>query len=370
MYSTSTVNTPLYSLGDTLVLTGSSTTTQSSGPYYVYSEYEDFSSDYASVSENYTYSSSGYGTDYYEYFTYSAEDGVTVNSVSKGYTDNIYDFAGRLEETYSLSVNQNDNGSSVYDNIHTSGTTYTYASTEGYQLLSSTSFASGTSTYAGITSSYSTTTDSKYGYSSTPTSTYDYDQKQSTTKVDGNGDGIIDYTQYSLYTNTSSGSTDVYVQVVQSGNIQASNNYEYTYASKNNGYTISNDGSFASDYDNDGIINTSNEFSSKYTYNSSGNLVSSNSQYIYRNDYDEDGKADYVTITKESRTQASGKSVELIWEDNSIGPATLSIGIDKDTNGDNHYESGRDFTFVFRTPPASWTAMGGHVATIADTVIV
>jgi len=372
MYSASTANTPLYNLGDTLVLTGSSTSSQSSGAYYYYSEYEDTSRDYAFVSESYSYSSSGNGTDYSEYFNYSAQDGVTVDSISKGYTDYVYDSAGRLEETYSLNLYEYDYGSSSNgNNTNSSGTTYTYASTQGYKLLSSTTFYSGTYTSGSYTSSYSSTTESEYGYSSTPTAVYDWDQRRDVTKYDSDADGITDYTNYSLTTITADGSINVYVSVdAQSGIVDYSSDYEYSYVSNNKGgYTSTNSGSWANDGDNDGIIDSSSEYSSDYVYDSSNNLVSSSYESVYKNDYDEDGKADYVSITKESRTNTSGKRLQLTWEDDSYGPATLSIGIDNDTNGDYTYDSTRGFTIGFGAPPASWTRMGGHVATINDTLI-
>jgi len=299
---------------------------------------------------------------------------VTVDSVNKGYADYVYDSEGRLEETYSLNLYEYDYGSSINGNsTYSSGTTYTYESTQGYKLLSSTSFYSATNTSGSYTSSYSSTTESEYGYSSTPTSVYDYDQKRDVTQYDNDADGIIDYTNYSLYSITgNNSSSSVYVSVdAQSGIIYYSSDYEYSYVRNNKGgYTSTNSGSWANDWDNDGIINGNSEYSSEYVYDSSNNLVSSSYESVYKNDYDEDRKADYVSITKESRTNTSGKRLELIWEDNSNGPATLSIGIDKDTNGDYTYDSTRGFTIGFGAPPASWTTMGGHVATINDTLIV
>ena len=375
MYSTGTANPPLYDLGDTLILKGSNTSTSnpSTGFYYYYSEYEDTSSDYASVSESYSYNSSGNGTDYSEYFSYSADDGVTVDYISKGYTDYVYDSAGRVEGTYSLSLYEYDYGSSNNGSgSYSFEETYTYAGSQGYELLQSTSAYSGTYTYNGSASSYSSTTVSNYGYSSTPTSTYDYDQKRDVTQYDSDGDGITDYTNYSLYTNTADGSSNVYVSVdSQSGIVDYSSDYEYSSVSNNKGgYTSTSSSSSANDWDDDGVINSNSEYSSEYVYDSSYNLVSSSYDSVYKSDYDQDGKADYVSITKESRTSTSGKRLELIWEDNSNGPATLSIGIDKDTNGDYTYDSARGFTIGFGAPPASWTAMGGHVATIDDTLIV
>ena len=352
-------------------MTGSSTSTSSTGFYYSYGEYTDSSGTYANVYENYTYSSSGQ-TDYSEFFSYSSQDGVTVDYVSEGYSDYIYDSEGRLTQNTSLNNYQYDYGSNNQGSgTYSSGNAYVYANTTGYELDSSTSTYSGTYTYNnGSSYSYSSTTVSEYAYTSTPTSVYDYNQRRDVISYDNDGDGVTDTITYSLYSDTASGSTSVFVSTDANGVVTSSGESDYTYISSSNGYTNTGESSYASDYDGDGIIDYTNESSYDYAYDSSYNLISSSSEYIYKSDYDEDGKADYVSITKESRNQTSGKRLEIIWEENGSSPATLSIGIDKDTNGDYTYDSTRGFTFGFGAPPTSWTTMGSQVATLNDTLIV
>jgi len=365
-----TVNSPLYSLGDTLVLTGSNSSTSSGGYYYSYYEWEDDSSDYAYVSESYSDSTSSYN-DYSENFYYNSQDGVTVDYVSISINDYNYDSAGRQTSNSYQSSWVDDDGNSGY---YVDDTTYTFVNSTGYEWDSSTSISiSDYVSSSGYTSSYTSTTTSEYSYSGQVNGSWDYDQRRDVTTSDNDGDGIIDETRYSLNarndSSTSNSYLDVSVTYDEDGNLIYSsiNNSSSTYSSRGNSNSWSS--VYSSDYDGDGIINYTSSNSSAYTYDDNWNMTSKSYNYLYKSDWDDDGSADRINMVKEIGNGSAAKKVEYEWEASDYNsPATLTITKSFDYDGDGTYDSTSGRTMGY-TASASYTNMGGHVATYDDTLM-
>ena len=363
------INAPLYGLGDSIVLTGDSNSSSASGYSYYYNEYQDGLSNGASVSESYTYSSTG-RTDYSEQYTYYSDDGTTVDRVSNSYTAYLYDSAGRIISYTSQGGSEYYNATGAtstdeYSNVDT----YVYTSAAGYELDSSTtayssSYFDGATTYASTT-----TTTSSYAYTAASTGTFDYSQRRDVITTDEDSNGTLDYTNYRLFSRTEEGTSTISAQYNPLGEQTVSSISTNTSTASQDGTTQLSTDVSAGDIDGDGIINFTTMDSLERVYNSEGELLATNQESSYKSDYDDDGIVDYVYITKESRNQTSAQLIELTWNSNGPRPATLSIGISKDTDGDYSWDSTRNFSFAFGKPPASWTDMGDHVATVDDTLI-
>ncbi|MDM7958432.1 MAG: hypothetical protein QUV04_01575 [Synechococcus sp. WH 8007] len=363
-----TINTPLYSPGDTLVLTGSNSSS-SSGGYYYYYEREDDLSDSVTVTQYYNYSTS-FNTEYNEYFDYYSEDGVTVNYVSIGRNDYNFDSAGRQTSSSHENSWADDDGNSAY---YAYDTTYTFVNSTSYEWDSSTTIS--TSDYvssSGYTSSYTSTTTSEYSYSGQANGSWDFDQMRDITTTDNDGDGIIDETQYSLYTRNDSSNnnsySDVSVTYDEDGNHTYSNinNSSSTYSSRGNSQSWSYVSS--SDYDGDGIINYTSSSSYVYTYDNDWNMTSKSYNSLSKSDWDGDGSANSIYMVKEIGNGSAAKKVEYEWVDDYNSPATLTITKSFDYDGDGTYDSTSGRTMGY-TASASYTNIGGHVATYDDTIM-
>ena len=322
---------------------------------------------YVSANEGYSYSSAI--EDYSEYYFYSASaDGEPADEVYISYRGYYYDSIGRVVNYEFGSLDEDSNSISTND-VEWS---YSYEDGSSSELDSSTT----TETYSyynyetGTGSSYTSVTESEYSYSAGSSGFNDYLQRRDIEKQDQNDDGIIDYTTYSLYTNTDSGYTGVGAQYDSSDTLVYSDSFLFSQTTNSAGNTVfTNSYSVADDGDADGLINTFYEDTGIEEFDSEYNLVSQTYDSIYKNDYDGDGKADYVEKDKTTRTSTGGKLVEITWEDNGSDPATLTLGNSKDTDGDYNWDSTRNFSFAFGKPPSSWTNMGDHVTTAEDTLI-
>ena len=359
-------NEPLYDLGDTVVLAGSDAYVQSPDYDYYYSEYS-FPSGMVSIREQYYYSG-----DNGEFYEYSSQDGAIVDSISISSYAEQYDSAGRLASSAYTISSEYYYGPRDYGSYATSEEEkYFYADTSGFELDYSVSTLTSEYFTDEGPGSFTSITQSDYSYTSTPVSVYDYYQRRDVTSVENDGDGVIDITVYSLNTNTSLGSSSSHASAsYNSLGVQTESSIgESTQTYLNNSYTFEGEGSYVSDYDGDGIINYSNEYSYIDLTNSDGSLASTESSSIYRVDYDKDGMADCINIGMEKMTQSGGKAVDLTWESNGAGnEGVLTIEVSKELDGDFTYDQTRSFSFDFRAP-AAFAGMGGHVATIEDTYL-
>lgn len=359
------LNLPLFYVGSQLVLTGSDESVADDGYYYSYTE-DEGSGDYSSITETYTYSSSGL-TDYTENFFYSAEDGV-VDFTSTSYQYYFYDSSDRLDRTnwVSLSVYEE------YDMIaYSSSSSYVYENRTGYELdYSVTTYASAYTDSLGNTSGLQvTTTESDYAYLETPSSVDDFYQRRDSTLGDNGGDGVIDFSSYSLTTQTEDSYTFVSVGYNSSNEATFSSVYHTETASIGTGSSSLNYNSFASDSDGDGLIDASGSYSGESSYDSSGNLIFSTFDSIYKNDTDLDGSADFINLSKSMRNQSAGKMVTYTWE-SAAGAKKGELTIEKsfDLDGDYLYEKVSEKSISY-DPSSSYLLLGDQVATYEDTLM-
>ena len=368
------INAPLYSLGDSLTLTGSNEQGYTDEYSYSYQENQSDTSDYVSVYETYVYWEPP-GDKYIESYTYSSADGATINGVLSSIRNTEYDDIQRVTSDSQLVNNeyQSPLSNGGYSEIGSEGytlTTYEYANDTGYELSSSfTEYSYASYDSSGYYYSYWSITDSTYSYNRIPTSVDDFYQRRDTTITDDDGDGITDYTTYSLTTLESKETKLAIVQYDSSGT-QTSSSIRSTEREIDGSITSSSYDYFNSfDYDEDGITDSTNEYSQDVQYDSSSIIINEESTQIDRADSDGDGSADYVYIASIEKNQNSGRRITVMWIDDA-GPATLSLGISKDTDGDGSYDVNRSFDFAFFRLPASWTDMGDHhVATLDDTLM-
>ena len=357
------VNEPTYSIGDELNFSGSSAIEREPGYEYYYSESS------GTIGERYTYSASGQ-TDYVESFYYSSSDegAVIVTDLSFGTRAYEYDSEDRLTQEATTSYREKQD---EYTTETAFTTNYYYASSTGYELDYSTTVAVYTREDGRVeTIEY----EKDYVYTRTPESTDDYSQVRVVSTTDSETDGIIDYTEYSLQSIEINDFDDYY------------NDYTsvtYDSSGTQTGSFINNDSSSitgtgrtdafeqlgAYDQNSDGVIDY--EYANTYErqYDADGNQISYSTYYFYKVDSDYDGKADRVIIENGSGNQSGGKKVAIDWEDQGKYGSYLYIDIYKDTDGDFVYDTSRTFRFAFDAP-SGLTRMGGHVASIDDTLLV
>lgn len=244
-------------------------------------------------------------------------------------------------------------------------TEYYYADSSGFELDYSESTSTSTYFTNGKSNSYTSATLSSYSYTSDPSSIYDYHQRRDVTSIENDGDGTTDITIYYLSTNTSPGSSSSHASAsYNSSGVQTESSVgDSTQTFTSDGDTFEGEGSYASDFDGDGIIDYRNEYSYRDVRNSDGSFFSAESSSFYKSDYDADGVADYIIITNEQLTQSGGKAFELSWN---VTNEFLDIEISKDLDGDFSYDSVRAFELNLGAP-AALTSMGSHVASIEDT---
>ena len=349
------LNEPLYQLGDSFTLTGLDLIEENGNLTYIYSEDPGF------ISEQYIYDPFSADSDYSENYSYSSSDGETVDYIFSGYSKNTFDSAGRLTERESSnSSNYIEFGSEIESSSSTT-TSYTYANNTTYEIDFATSIT--TYTYNGVVT-YINEDFTEYSYLEEPSDINDYYQCRNSGTVDSNADSVIDVTYYNLETVTDT-SRDL-VSVVFDSSSQQTGSYSSSYTQGDFG-SFEQEEAQAQDFDGDGIINYSTQSNSSYIYNSAGSLISFEDQQIVKQDYDDDGVADYYSKTKRTGTESSGKQVQITWESSqSLG--FLTIGVSRDFDGDQIYDQSRSFSFRFGAP-SFWTAMGGHVAGIDDTLL-
>lgn len=361
------LNTPLYSLGDTLVLTGEDSSSSSGMLYYSYSEFTDIKSDYASVTESYSY----YDSEYIEWFFYGAQDGNIVDYVGTTSSENSYDASGRVTSrkwlsTWEYSDYCINSGGSTGDIV------YVYANSTGYEL----DYSIEKYSYVDVSSNGSTytsesTTLSEYSYSGVAHGHWDCDQRRDVTTSDDNGDGIIDYITYSLTNRTDAGAEYSYETITasyeESGLQSFSSIYAWGNISNEKGHYIYYSNPYASILHGDGISDSSGEQGSIEYYDSEGNLISTSYESIHRYDYDEDGAADWISFSKGGTNESAGKRVEYSWEASGSGKrGTLTIEKSMDFDGDGVFDKSSEKSLSY-TPSATYLDMGDHVATIEDT---
>ena len=349
------LNEPLYQLGDSFTLTGLDLIEENGNLTYIYSE------DYEIISEQYIYDPFSADSDYSENYSYSSSDGETVDYIYSGYRETTFDSAGRLTERESSnSSNYIEFGSEIESSSSTT-TSYTYANNTTYEIDFATEII--TSTYNGVVTSINEAL-FEYSYLEEPSDINDYYQCRTSGTVDSNADSVIDGTYYNLETVTDT-SYDL-VSVTFDSSSQQTASYSRSYTQGNFG-GFEQEEAYVQDFDGDGIINYSTQSNSSYIYNSAGSLISFEDQQIVKQDYDDDGVADYYSKTKRTGTESSGKQVQITWESSqSLG--FLTIGVSRDFDGDQIYDQSRSFSFRFGAP-SFWTAMGGHVAGIDDTLL-
>ena len=349
------LNEPLYQLGDSFTLTGLDLIEENGSLTYIYSE------DYEIISEQYIYDPFSADSDYSENYSYSSSDGETVDYIFSAYRKNTFDSAGRLTESEtSNSSNYIEFGSEIESSSSTT-TSYTYANNTTYEIDFGTSII--TSTYNGVVT-YINEALFEYSYLEEPSDINDYYQCRTSGTVDSNADSVIDGTYYNLETVTDT-SYDL-VSVAFDSSSQQTGSYSSSYTQGDFG-SFEQEEAQAQDFDGDGLINYSTQSNSSYLYNSAGSLISLEDQQIVKQDYDDDGVADYYSKTKRTGTESSGKQVQITWESSqSLG--FLTIGVSRDFDGDQIYDQSRSFSFRLGAP-SFWTAMGGHVAGIDDTLL-
>ena len=350
------LNKPLYDLGDTLAFTGIDLIESEGNLTYYYSE-----EDLEFISERYVYDPFTSNSTYSENYSYSSSDGTTVDYIFSGYRKEEFDAEGRL-------IYMDIGNSSLFiefgsETETTSSTTtnYVYANSTGYELDFATEIIA--SNRNGTPTSISEAL-FEYSYLEEPSDINDYYQRRTSGTADNNADSVIDFTYYNLETVTDT-SYDL-VSVSFNSSSQQVGSFSSSYSQGNFG-SFEQEEAQAQDNDGDGIINYSTESNSSYVYNSAGILVSLEDQQIVKQDYDDDGVADYYSKTKRTGTESSGKQVQITWESSqSLG--FLTIGVSRDFDGDQIYDQSRSFSFRFGAP-SFWTAMGGHVAGIDDTLL-
>ena len=349
------LNEPLYQLGDSFTLTGLDLIEENGNLTYIYSEDPGF------ISERYIYNPFSADSDYSENYSYSSSDGETVDFIFSAYRKDTFDSAGRLTEIQtSNSSNYIEFGSEIESSSSTT-VSYTYANNTTYEIDFGTEII--TSTYNGVVTSINEAL-FEYSYLEEPSDINDYYQRRTSGTVDNNADSVIDFTYYNLETVTDT-SYDL-VSVSFDSSSQQIGSYSSSYTQGNFG-GFEQEEAQAQDVDGDGIINYSTQINSSYIYNSAGSLISFEDQQIVKQDYDDDGVADYYSKTKRTGTESSGKQVQITWESSQI-LGYLTIGVSWDFDGDQIYDQSRSFSFRFGAP-SFWTAMGGHVAGIDDTLL-
>ena len=351
------LNEPLYNLGDTLTFTGIDLIESEGNLTYYYSE-----EDPGFISERYVYDPFTSNSTYSEYYSYSSSNGTTVDYIFGGYRKEEFDAEGRL-------FFRDTGNSSLFiefgSEIETTSSTYTnyvYANSTGYELDFATeiiaSYRNGTPT--SISEALF-----EYSYLEEPSDINDYYQRRTSGTVDNNADFVIDFTYYNLETVTDT-SYDL-VSVSFDSSSQQVGSFSSSYSQGNFG-SFEQEESRAEDYDYDGIIDYTYQEISAYTYNAEGLLVSSDYQQAFKYDYDNDGEADFYVKTKQTKTDSSGKLIDISWERLNNNSGLLKIGFYKDIDGDSTYETSRNFSLRIAAP-SSWTAMGTHVAGIDDTLL-
>lgn len=363
------ISQPLYVLGDTIVVTGLDLAESYEDYYYSYEELSNGYDESVGVRETYSYGSESQ-IDYEEIFYYSASDGVTIDSTSVGSADYQYDSSGRVtNQTYEGVFEYEWGGFSVE-----SSQSYNYSSASGYELDESTNlyvFTEGSYTFSEFTTS-------EYGYTDEPVDLNDWDQRRDVTYFDEDGDGITDFTRYvatDITENVSGDSAgDSRVTTVVGINKSGTQSYGSidgtVFSSTRSGQSVSSQSSYSSDSDSDGIINYYSDVTSTYEYDAEGGLIALDSKEIIKEDYDDDGSVDYVTLTRASYSDSSGKVINLYWSSNgdSASAPSLTVQLNKDFDGDGQYDSTTERSFAF-TPGNAFSTIGSHVALIEDTFL-
>ena len=357
------VNEPTYSIGDQLNFSGSSAIEREPGYEYYYSESAN------SVGERYTYSASGQ-TDYVEsyYYTSFDEGGVIVTDISLNSNAYEYDAEGRVVQEVDYSYYEKAN-EYITDNLFVSN--YYYASSTGVELESSTILSVYTREDGRVETLVA---ENEYTYNANPIDKSDYAQVRSVVATDYETDGITDFTSYSLQSleyNDFNDNYNNYVSVTYDSPDTQTASFINNVSSSitGTGYTDAFEQLGAYDQNADGIIDYEYANSRETTYDADGNALSYESYYFYKYDSDYDGKADRVIIENGSGDQSGGKKIGIDWEDQGSSGSYLYINIYKDTDGDFSYDTSRSFRIEFDAP-SGLTRMGGHVASIDDTLLV
>ena len=364
-------NTPMYSIGDSVISQGSSSFSSGSGQSYVSYSYDEYlDGDYQSIYENYQYGESvwdqvqNYPT-IREYFTYDLDENTTtVDSVYMNREQETYDNSGRIvaEEYIYMDIWGVDDFSQSYETE-----TFTYINPTSKQILNHIVDRQYESQYSNEVSSTTYTYDysglieddiydGRWDYTTrwgVETRTYNYDW--STDEVT---------TRYTKETrnNQANGNASSFmeVQVDDQGFITHTSVSDDRYSYGNNGsYTSSSSWKSSDDYDGDGIVNYLYESTSRYKNNRGS------STYLNKDDWDGDGYADSISMTRSSESSMGRMTTEYRYDATSFSQPILEIIRSLDTDMDGTADL-IDEKSMFRTLTARHTAMGGHVATLND----
>jgi len=351
------LNSPSYSVGDNFIVesdTSNSSGTGSDYFSYSYHQYDDHST------ENYQYGDNAPGvTVQRESFHYYSDPSTgTIGDISQYLDEDVYDSNQRVSTKDYVSIHQYEWG----DEIRTGTSSFEYVDSSSSQLVSSTE--TGGSTYTSYEDDYSdyrfeniTYTYDYSGLSDSEIySEYDYSTRWGVgTSIFQNSDGVDE--SYDIYKKNSQARSrnsaiyeDSHVETSESGfiiNARTSSDQI-----QNNGSAYSS--MHSSDYDQDGIIDSRNEYTQRYK----GDNFSSVS--IDKQDYDGDGQADYIFMSRERGSRSGTQRTEYRYDTQSANRPILEIS--KFSNGEVISENS-----VFRTLTSKHTDMGvGHVVELAD----
>ena len=355
-------NAPIYSVGDSFVSRGETST--SSGRGAGYTSYNYWENDGTSASEYYqTGERSSGATVRTENFNYYADPSTgIVNDVSKYLEVEVYDASERILTDESFSHNESDWG----ENSRTEISTFTYVDSTSRKLLTSTEVSD--SFYMSYQSDYM---DSRvdditftYDYSGLKDSQI-YGEWDFTTRW-GTGNSFFQNSEgeeksFNLYmketrdiTNSSelnqdfrieTSDTDVIINAIASTN-------QYS----RNGSVYSNMDTY--DHDQDGIIDSRHEYSQRYK----GDNWTSVS--ISKQDYDGDGQADDIYMSRERGSNSGTQRTEYRYNTQSANRPILEV-IKSRTDRDGSPQIISENS-VFRTLTPKHTAMGDHILELTD----